>query len=86
MERIIDASDQTLGRLSSRIAKDLINGKKIIVINAENTIITGSPKNIIEKFKTRIDVFKQKIADSKTEEAKNIEDLKTRDESPLLIP
>jgi len=53
LERIIDATDQILGRLSSRIAKSLMKGEKIIVINAKKTIITGNPENIIEKFRIK---------------------------------
>lgn len=53
LEIIIDASDQILGRFSSKIAKKLLNGDKIIVINAESAIITGDPKAIMEKFMAR---------------------------------
>jgi len=32
---VIDASGHILGRLSSKIAKRLLNGEKIVVVNAE---------------------------------------------------
>ncbi len=50
MERIIDASDQILGRLSSRIAKCLLSGDKITVLNAEKVVVTGDPENIMYNF------------------------------------
>lgn len=53
MEKIIDASDQILGRLSSKIAKNLLNGEKIIVINAEKVIVTGNPKTVVERFSAK---------------------------------
>lgn len=53
LEKIIDASDQILGRLSSRVAKNLLEGDKIIIINAEKAIITGDPGMIIERFRIK---------------------------------
>jgi large subunit ribosomal protein L13 len=45
---IIDAENQVLGRLASTVAKELLNGKNIHIINAEKTLITGNPKYILE--------------------------------------
>ncbi|MCD6367908.1 MAG: 50S ribosomal protein L13 [Candidatus Aenigmarchaeota archaeon] len=53
--KIIDASDQILGRLCSKIAKELLNGEEITVINAERSIVTGNPKSILERFKEKRD-------------------------------
>jgi len=47
---IVDASNQVLGRLSSEVAKKLLNGEEITIINAEMAIITGNPKDIEENF------------------------------------
>ena len=55
MKKTIDASDQILGRLSSTIAKSLMNGDEIIIINSEKAIVTGEPKMIMEKYKTKVD-------------------------------
>lgn len=52
-EMIIDASDQVLGRLSSAIAKKLMKGTGVTVVNAEKAIITGEPDIIMEKFRIR---------------------------------
>jgi len=53
--RVIDASGHILGRLSSYIAKRLLEGEKIVVVNAEKAIITGSPENIFERYKEKYD-------------------------------
>ncbi len=51
---IIDGTNATLGRLASFIAKKALQGNEIIVVNSEKVIITGNPKNIIEKYRERI--------------------------------
>jgi large subunit ribosomal protein L13 len=49
--RVIDASNAILGRLASIVAKRLLNGEKIAIINAEKAIISGKFDSIIEKYK-----------------------------------
>ena len=39
----VDASDQVAGRLASQVAKMLVNGEEIMIVNAEKAIITGDP-------------------------------------------
>ena len=39
---IYDASDLIVGRLSSKVAKDALLGKEIVVVNCENSILSGS--------------------------------------------
>jgi large subunit ribosomal protein L13Ae len=39
---VIDARDHLLGRLSSVVAKELLNGKKIVVTHCEKVNISGS--------------------------------------------
>jgi len=51
---VIDASDLVLGRLASNVAKRILNGEEIIVVNAENAIISGSRENAIEEVKKRL--------------------------------
>jgi large subunit ribosomal protein L13 len=41
---IVDATDAILGRLATRIAKELLKGENIIVINAEKAVISGNPE------------------------------------------
>ncbi len=55
MERktVIDAEGAVLGRLASVIAKKLLLGEEVIVINAEKAVITGSKERILERFSAK---------------------------------
>lgn len=53
LEKFYDAENQILGRIATRIAKDLLNGYKVYVFNAEKAVISGDPKFIIEKYLQR---------------------------------
>jgi large subunit ribosomal protein L13 len=46
---IINAEDCVAGRLASFVAKRILKGEDIVVINAEKAMVTGNPK-AIEKF------------------------------------
>lgn len=51
---IYDAENQILGRLSTRIAKQLLEGEKIIVVNAEKAVISGDPKVTLREYLQKI--------------------------------
>ena len=53
MEIIIDGKNMILGRAATQIAKQLIDGSSVHVINAEQMIITGDPMSIKEKYLER---------------------------------
>lgn len=53
--KVIDAEGHILGRLCSVIAKRLLNGEKIVVVNAEKAIITGSRANVFQRYKDKYD-------------------------------
>jgi len=50
-ETLIDASNLILGRMASVIAKRLLKGETIIVINAEKTLVSGSRRSKVEEAK-----------------------------------
>ena len=52
---IVDAKGLIAGRLSTKIAKLLIKGESITLLNAQDAIIVGNKDNIMEKFKMRVD-------------------------------
>ena len=52
---VIDASSHILGRLSSKIAKRLLNGERIVVVNAEKAVITGDRYMVFERYKEKYD-------------------------------
>ncbi len=47
---IVDADGAVLGRLASRVAKNLLAGKEVIVVNAEKAIVSGTPRKACEKY------------------------------------
>lgn len=50
---VIDADGLVLGRLCTHVAKRLLKGEEIIVINAEKTIISGNKAQLLEHYKHR---------------------------------
>ncbi len=51
----IDASEQVMGRLASKVAKELLKGKKVYVINSEKSVISGNRKYILKIYKEKVD-------------------------------
>lgn len=51
--KIIDGNGAILGRLASYAAKQALQGEKIIILNCEKIIITGSKKSIQEDFREK---------------------------------
>ena len=53
---IVDADNAVVGRLASIVAKRLLQGEEIIIVNAEKAVIVGNKSYIIEKYKERRDI------------------------------
>ena len=53
MSMIIDGKNAVLGRLATQIAKRLLKGEELTIINADKIIITGNPKHILGKYAAR---------------------------------
>lgn len=49
---IIDGDGAILGRLCTYVAKEALQGKEIVILNAEKVIITGNKPNIIKKYQS----------------------------------
>ncbi|MEM4834967.1 MAG: 50S ribosomal protein L13 [Ferroplasma sp.] len=49
----IDGDNHIYGRLSTYVAKQLLLGEEIVIVNASKIAITGSRKFILEKFNHR---------------------------------
>lgn len=47
---VVDAAGQRLGRIASKIAKLLLSGVEVIVVNADKAIITGNKKAVLERY------------------------------------
>ena len=48
---VIDATDHIAGRLSSNVAKLLLQGNRVAVINSEKIMISGRKRGIIDEYK-----------------------------------
>ncbi|MBI2084541.1 MAG: 50S ribosomal protein L13 [Candidatus Aenigmarchaeota archaeon] len=52
--KVYDAENQIVGRMSSRIAKELLKGEQVIVVNAEKAVMSGRPKQKISHYDERV--------------------------------
>lgn len=50
---IVNAENAILGRLAAKVAKELLKGYQIVVINSEKIIVSGNPKAVISRFKEK---------------------------------
>ncbi len=48
---VVDATDHIAGRLSSNVAKLLLQGNRVSIINCEKIMISGSRSNIIKEYR-----------------------------------
>jgi large subunit ribosomal protein L13 len=53
---IVNADGLTLGRMASVIAKKLLNGEKVIVVNAEKAVLSGKRKSKVAEAKEFLEV------------------------------
>ena len=51
--KIVDASNMILGRMATQVAKELLLGENIVIVNAEKAVITGDKDKVFAKFKQR---------------------------------
>ena len=56
MTTIIDAEGASLGRLSTHVAKRLLEGEEIAIVNSEKAIISGKKTAIKNKYKQKREV------------------------------
>ena len=53
---LIDAKNKILGRLCSQVAKKALLGEQIVIINAKEAIISGTKRNIHEKYLSKLNI------------------------------
>jgi large subunit ribosomal protein L13 len=53
---VVDAGDCILGRVASNVAERALDGERIAVVNAEQSVITGSREDVMETYETRREV------------------------------
>ncbi|HUI01669.1 MAG TPA: 50S ribosomal protein L13 [Nitrososphaerales archaeon] len=52
----VDATGAIAGRLSSKVAHEVIRGKRIVVLNAEKAVLTGDRNSVIAQWKQRLEL------------------------------
>jgi large subunit ribosomal protein L13 len=52
----VDATNQIAGRLSSKVAKLILSGKSVVVVNAEKALISGSRTSVVTQWKERLEL------------------------------
>lgn len=52
---VINADGLILGRLASIVAKRLLKGETISIVNADKAVISGSPEATFDNYKTSVD-------------------------------
>ncbi len=53
---VINADGLILGRMASRIAKKLLNGEEVIIVNAEKSVLSGKRKSKVAEAKQFLEV------------------------------
>ena len=53
---VIDATDHIAGRLSSAVAKLLLKGNRISIVNCEKIMLSGTRDNIIKEYRDFLEV------------------------------
>jgi len=53
---VVDANNQIMGRLASNVAKALLKGEHVIIVNAEKTLISGNKRNIIDDHMKKLEI------------------------------
>ena len=52
----VDATNQIAGRLSSKIARLLISGRRVVVVNAEKSLVSGSRTSVVRRWQERLEI------------------------------
>ena len=52
----VDATNQIAGRLSSKVAKLIVSGKRVVIVNAEKSLISGSRTSVINQWKESLEL------------------------------
>ncbi|MCS7140190.1 MAG: 50S ribosomal protein L13 [Candidatus Nezhaarchaeota archaeon] len=51
---VVDAEGQILGRMASLVAKRLLMGERVVIVNAEKAVISGNRRSIIHAYKEEV--------------------------------
>lgn len=51
--KIVDGNNLIFGRMATSVAKNLLNGEHVYIINAENIMISGNKTRIVSRYLSR---------------------------------
>ncbi|MFX1237509.1 MAG: 50S ribosomal protein L13 [Promethearchaeota archaeon] len=54
--QLLDATNQILGRFCSQVAKKVLLGEHVVIINAKHAIVSGNKRNIHEKYLAHLEI------------------------------
>ena len=60
---VFDAKDRVLGRMGSRVAKELLSGRQVAVVNAELAYMSGNKGTLVRKDRTRLNLQEKENPD-----------------------
>jgi large subunit ribosomal protein L13 len=52
----VDATGHIAGRLSSKVASQILSGKRIVVLNADKALLSGRRESLVEQWKDRLEL------------------------------
>jgi len=53
---VVNAEGHIAGRLSSYVAKSLLKGDRVVVVNAEKTLLSGNKLSIVQRYLKRLEI------------------------------
>src|SRR4030043_329466 len=53
---VVNAEGLILGRMASKVAKKLLNGEEVIIVNAEKSVLSGKKKSKVAEAKQFLEV------------------------------
>ena len=53
-EEIVDATNLILGRMATYVAKQALKGKRVVVLNAERAVISGTKGRVVARAKQKL--------------------------------
>ena len=52
----VDATNQIAGRLSSKVSKLLLSGRRVIIVNADKALLSGSRNSVMKEWNKRLEL------------------------------
>ena len=52
----VDGTNHILGRLASKVAKLVLSGKRVVVVNSEKILVSGARESVIEEWKSWLEI------------------------------